>query len=160
AVGACSPVRWAGSRAMWRLRHQRLQTAVPGRPGRRTSGSDACGSPPAITRSKSVSTPHPVGRWVGRRRFRSTSKPASTRSSAFEACSKGELMLTMRSLLAGAVLVGIAIEGAALAAPPAWVDGKDPRYARNEFVIGVGKGPSKAASAIDARAEVQRTSEA
>ena len=46
-----------------------------------------------------------------------------------------------------------------LAGAPAWVDGKDGRYKRDEFVIGVGKGPSKESADIDARAEVSRVFE-
>jgi hypothetical protein len=67
-------------------------------------------------------------------------------------------MKTTARLLGAAGLV-LAGSAAAWAAPPAWVDGKDPRYTREEFVIGVGKGPSRDAADIDARAEVSRVFE-
>jgi hypothetical protein len=62
------------------------------------------------------------------------------------------------SLEAFAAAVVLAAPAAALSAP-AWVDGKDPRFRREEFVIGVGKGPSQDAADIDARAEVSRVFE-
>lgn len=47
----------------------------------------------------------------------------------------------------------------ALAAPPAWVDGRDSRYSTDKYVVGVGKGTSRDSADIDARAEVARVFE-
>lgn len=42
------------------------------------------------------------------------------------------------------------------AAPPGWVSGKDPRYGRQEYLVGVGKGPKQESADLDARAEISR----
>lgn len=39
---------------------------------------------------------------------------------------------------------------------PAWVDGKDGRYSRDEYLVGVGRGSDRKAADIDARAEISR----
>ncbi|MCK6545147.1 LPP20 family lipoprotein [Myxococcota bacterium] len=49
--------------------------------------------------------------------------------------------------------LGVASPALAL---PAWVDGKDGRYTRDEYLVGVGKGPDRKAADIDARAEIAR----
>jgi hypothetical protein len=65
----------------------------------------------------------------------------------------------MRALVLGAFFVPvISVAGVALAAP-AWIDGKDPRYSSQQYVVGVGKGPDKKAADLDARAEIARVFE-
>lgn len=60
----------------------------------------------------------------------------------------------MRAILLSALLFpGIAL------ASPAWIDGKDPRYSNDEYVVGVGKGPDKKSADLDARAEIARVFE-
>src|SRR5439155_18021198 len=85
-------------------------------------------------------------------------------SSAFGACSKGQLywrprMSMRKSLQAGFGAAVLLAPLTAFAGTPAWVDGKDGRFKREEFVIGVGKGPNKGSADIDARAEVSRVFE-
>jgi hypothetical protein len=58
-----------------------------------------------------------------------------------------------------AAAAGLALGTPALAAPPAWVDGRDSRYSRDKFVIGVGKGPNRNSADLDARAEIARVFE-
>lgn len=58
--------------------------------------------------------------------------------------------------VAALLLLGSA--GPALALP-AWVDGKDPRFPRDQYIVGVGKGPKRESAEIDARAEVARVFE-
>jgi hypothetical protein len=47
----------------------------------------------------------------------------------------------------------------AVSAPPAWIDGKDPRYSTQQYIVGVGKGTDRKSADLDARAEVARVFE-
>ena len=53
----------------------------------------------------------------------------------------------------------LSMVGTAVAAPPSWVEGRDGRYSRDKYVVGVGKGPNRDSADLDARAEVARVFE-
>lgn len=54
------------------------------------------------------------------------------------------------------VTASLGFATAAVARPPAWVDGNDKRYKSKKFLIGVGKGPRRDSADLDARAEISR----
>lgn len=62
----------------------------------------------------------------------------------------------MKTTAPAAMLLGLIGTANAASAAPAWIDGKDPRYTRKEFILGVGKGPTRQAADVDARAELSR----
>lgn len=65
-----------------------------------------------------------------------------------------------QKLVSSCVLAaGVLATGTALAAPPAWSTGKDPKYKREVYILGAGKGNTSDAADSDARAEISRVFE-
>jgi hypothetical protein len=70
--------------------------------------------------------------------------------------------MRFEGLLGGTALAGLVLgfaPGIAGAGTPAWVNGKDPRYSSDQYVVGVGKGNKQEQADIDARAEISRVFE-